>query len=188
MRKTSIMAAGLLLAGGFTGSPARAVEINSAYTDINLDECLVMESDDFGTMWACPGYKGMPVYVAEGDLRFMVSFGFGADREPAAEQTLSPFNTLGPTIEWRLSNAGGIWRPFAAIVRYHLDAVDGGPDGQVLAVIRIEPGATCHVAYVDARANGNANELARQAADETARDFDCASEPGIVGAFGAWER
>lgn len=178
--------AALVLGAALAAAPARAAEVMSAYTDINLDECLVMESDDFGTMWACPGYKGMPVYVAEGDLRFMVSFGFGADRERAAEQTPGPFNTLGPRIEWRLSNAGGAWRPFAAIVRYHLDKPEGGTGGQVLAVIRIAPGATCHVAYVDARANADANDLARQAADERARDFDCADEPETVGTFGAW--
>jgi hypothetical protein len=182
----TIGAAAALVFCGVLCAPAQAADVTSAYTDIDLDECLVMESDDFGTMWACPGYKGMPVYVAEGDLRFMVSFGFGADREPAAEQTLPPFNTLGPRVEWRLTNAGGAWRPFAAIVRYHLDRPEGGPDGQVLAVIRIEPGATCHVAYVDARANADANALAQRAADERARDFDCANEPEMVGRFAAW--
>ena len=31
-----------------------------------------METSDFGTVWACPGYKGYPVRIAEGDLRFFV--------------------------------------------------------------------------------------------------------------------
>jgi hypothetical protein len=32
------------------------------------------------------------------------------------------------------------------------------------------------VAYVDVKANPNANELARKAADETARDFKCGTD------------
>jgi hypothetical protein len=44
---------------------------------------------------------------------------------------------------------------------------DGRPkDKAMLAVTRLPPGAVCHVAYVDVAANSNANELARQAADE----------------------
>ena len=41
----------------------------------------------------------------------------------------------------------------------------------MLAVTRLPPGAVCHVAYVDVKANPNANELARKAADESARAF-----------------
>ena len=49
----------------------------------------------------------------------------------------------------------------------------------------LPPGAVCHVAYVDVRANPNPNELARQAADETPRDFKCGKDPiRIMGARG----
>jgi hypothetical protein len=34
----------------------------------------------------------------------------------------------------------------------------------------------CHVAYIDVTANANANELARKAADEFARDFKCGKD------------
>ncbi len=44
-----------------------------------------------------------------------------------------------------------------------------------------EPGSICHVARVDATANANANELARQAADEQARSFRCGTEPVVIG-------
>ena len=97
---------------------------NSAYTDIDLDQCTIIETSDFGTVWACAGHKGYPVRIAEGDLRFFVSYGFGADDEPAAGQTPPPFNTLGPKIEWRLSNASGAWKPVATIVRYFVDNDD----------------------------------------------------------------
>jgi hypothetical protein len=43
----------------------------------------------------------------------------------------------------------------------------------------------CHVAYVDVQANPNANELARKAADEFARGFDCVNdEVKVIGETG----
>ena len=47
-------------------------------------------------------------------------------------------------------------------------------DGQVLVVSKIGAEA-CHVATVDARANADANALARAAADKYAASFDCAT-------------
>ncbi len=38
----------------------------------------------------------------------------------------------------------------------------------------------CHVGYVDARANPDANELARKIADEHARAFKCGKDKRIV--------
>ena len=151
-----LAAAGL---AAFAGT-ASAQTVISTYTDVDLDTCTVVSADDFGATWACPGYKGIPVMIGEGDLRFFVSYGLTSTTERAAEQTLPPFNHLGSRIEW--------WM------------------GQVLVVTRLGPGATCHVAYVDAQANSNANELARKAADETAQGFDCANEPEIIGEFSAW--
>ena len=179
------VAAGLLLA-----APASAQQIESSYTDLVLNvDCTVIESDDFGTMWACSGLKGMPVMVSEGDLRMFVSYGLTSTTEKAAEQTLSPFNHLGDKIEWRVSNAEGHWKPFASVLRFLTKGEDGKPEGEVLVVTRIAPGATCHIAYVDALANPDATELARQAADEKARDFDCEkSEPEYIGKFEAWAR
>ena len=175
-----------LIALVITASPAAAQQIESAYTDVDLDQCLLLQADDFGARWACPGYKGYPVMIAEGDLRFFVSYGFGAPDERAASQTPPPFNTLGPRIEWRLSNADGGFRPFATILRFYTSREDGEDEAQVLVVTRLEDGATCHVAYIDATANDGANEMAREAADELAPDFDCEDEPERVGDFEAW--
>ena len=46
----------------------------------------------------------------------------------------------------------------------------------MLVVTRLSPGPVCHVAYVDVQANPDANELARKAADEIARDFRCGKD------------
>jgi hypothetical protein len=169
-------------------SPAAAAGFDSAYTDIDLDQCTVISSDDMGSVWACPGYKGIPVRIAEGDLRFFVSYGFSAGDEPSAGQTPPPFNYLGPKIEWRLTNASGGWKPFATIVRYFVSKDESGTEGQVLVVTRIEEGATCQIAYIDALANPEPNVLARKAADENAGEFDCSNEPEIIGKFEAWDR
>jgi hypothetical protein len=165
---------------------AHAQQFVSSYTDIDLDECTVISSDDFGSTWACSGLKGMPVMIGEGDLRMFVSYGLTSTTERAAEQTLPPFNHLGPKIEWRVSNADGAYKPFASILRYFVSKQDGETEGQVLVVTKIVPGATCHVAYIDALANPDANALARKTADEKAVDFDCKNEPEIVGKFEAW--
>lgn len=181
MRKWLVLG---LLMGALT-LPAHAA-FNSAYTDINLDQCLVLDSDDFGSSWSCPGYKGYPLMISEGDLRFSLRYGFNIDKEPGG-QTLGPFNHLGPKLEWRLSNRLGRWMPVATIVRYFTADPETGEDkGQVLVVTQLVEGNTCHIAYVDALANPDANELARKAADGSG-DFDCQSnEVETIGKFEAW--
>jgi len=171
-------------------APALAQQIETSETglDLNLD-CTVMQSDDFRSTWACPGLKGMPVMVAESDLRMSVSYGLTSTTEKAAKQQLQPPNRLGDKIEWRVSNADGYWKPFASIVPFITKGEEGKPEGRVLVVTKITPGATCHIAYVDALANTDADTLARKAADTTAKDFDCdKGEPEFVGKFEAWKR
>ncbi|WP_421761918.1 hypothetical protein [Devosia sp.] len=185
-RMFAMLLAGALLLGLASGAQAQLLV--SSYTDLDLDECTVMASDDFGSTWACAGLKGMPVMIAETDQRMFVSYGLTSTTEKAAKQTLPLFNHLGPEIEWRVSNAEGAYRPFATILKYFVRSEASETEGQVLVVTRIAPGATCHVAYIDALANPDANELARKAADEKAADFDCKNEPEIVGKFEAWAR
>jgi hypothetical protein len=169
-------------------SSAAPASVDSAYTDLNLSQCTVMQSDDFGSTWACAGHRGYPVMVSEGDLRFMLSYGLTPKAEKAASQTLPPFNNLGPRIEWRLSRASGSWMPVATIVRYLIDKVEPQTEGgEVLVVTRLGEGTTCQTAWIDAKANADANALAREAADR-AQAFDCSGEPEIVGEWKAWER
>jgi hypothetical protein len=185
-----VFASALYVAIGLWLAPANAQQIESSETslDLNLD-CTVMQSDDFGSTWACTGLKGMPVMVSESDLRMSVSYGLNSTTEKAAKQQLQPPNRLGDKIEWRVSNADGYWKPFASILRFFTKGEVGKPEGEVLVVTKISPGATCHIAYVDALANPDAEALAQKAADTTAKDFDCeAGEPEFVGKFEAWKR
>jgi hypothetical protein len=52
--------------------------------------------------------------------------------------------------------------------------------GRARVVTRLPPGVVCHVGYVDALANVNANELAREIADKHARDFICGKDKPVV--------
>ena len=139
----------------------------------------------------CPGKSGLVVVISEDDLRQTVSVGpnrVAAAKEPAAETWFAPFNSTAHTVEWRAVDG----KPFAIIQRWliadnnDLDKAGTPTSKPMLAVTRLPPGPVCHVAYIDGQANRNANELARQAADEFARDFKCGKdEVKVIGEKGA---
>ena len=114
----------------------------------------------------------------------MSCFGRNAAREPAARQTFPAFNSAYKgTVEWRIETPpDGKPRPFATILRWNvkLESDERDTTGRVLVVTRLGSGGVCHVGYVDARANPNANELAQQLADERARGFRCGTDKPLV--------
>jgi hypothetical protein len=167
------------------GSPRPAAAQNiSTYSSTAPKDCRVLRGGgegDGGTR-ACKGPFGLAVVVSEGDLRETVSAGRSvkiAENEPAATASFGPFNSSANTIEWR---SAGKAKPFAMIQRWHLaDNDDADKDNRpiakpMLVVTRLQPGKVCHVAYIDVQANPDANELARKAADELARDFKCGTD------------
>ena len=163
---------------------SNAETIGSSYTSTAPKDCRVRSAGngvDDSTIRVCPGKNGLIVLIAEDDLRETVSVGrnrLGASREPAAQTWFGPFSSTTNTVEWRSANG----RPYAIIQRWHIaDNADPDKNGRpiakpMLAVTRLSPGPVCHVAYVDVQANPDANELARKAADEIARDFRCGKE------------
>ncbi|PPD42723.1 MAG: hypothetical protein CTY15_11675 [Methylocystis sp.] len=168
---------------------ASALELSSAYTKIDVrKQCRRgpgVALEDYGD-WRCKGYADVPMWLGAGDQRMFVSFGKKAAQEPAAQETLATFNHFYEgTIEWRLADG----EAFASIVRWNYKTpaeVDKRTtSGRVLVVTRLPPGPVCHVGYVDARANPDANELARQLADARARAFVCGKDkPVILGKVG----
>jgi hypothetical protein len=164
--------------------PASAQTIGSSYTSTAPRDCRVSSAGngvDDSTIRVCPGKAGLVVLISEDDLRETVSVGrnrAAAAREPAAQVWFGPFNSTTTTVEWRTLDG----KPFAIIQRWHIadnsdqDKNDRPIAKPMLAVTRLPPGPVCHVAYVDAQANPNANELARKAADETARGFKCGTD------------
>jgi hypothetical protein len=129
----------------------------------------------------CRGKANWVVLVNKDDGHETVSIGHNraeAAKEPAAQASFGPFKVALPSIEWR--TAGN--NPFAIIQRWRTAESDTKP---MLVVTKLPPGAVCPVAYVDAAANPNADDLARQAADQIARDFKCGTDqPKVLGTSG----
>lgn len=177
-----VTALAVLLASA--GPNAHAAEITSTYTRIDLKTCTQLDSaadeGTFGGSWICPGYGGVQVVVAEGDLRMFVSFGPDAENEPAARQTLPQFNTINETLEWRLRD--GV--PFATILRWFPSLDEGRKTGSVLIVTQLKQGATCQIGRIDAQANPGANQMGRDLADTMAGTFTCSVPPMVLGKKG----
>src|SRR5215213_521230 len=186
-------AAALFVAAFGLISPADAQTCSSSYTSTAPKDCRTVgkPGDNGSTTQVCPGKSGLVVVVSEDDLRQTVSVGphrAAASKEPAAEAGFAPFNSTASTVEWRAVDG----KPFAIIQRWliadnnDLDKAGTPTSKPMLAVTRLPPGPVCHVAYIDGQANRNANELARQAADEFARDFKCGKdEVKVIGEKGA---
>jgi hypothetical protein len=193
-RQAIVPAATALFAAAFgLISPASAQTFSSSYTSSAEKDCRTIgkPGDNGSTTQVCPGKSGLVVVISEDDLRQTVSIGptpAAAAKEPAAENWFAPFNSTANTVEWRAVDG----KPFAIIQRWLIadnDDLDksGTPTNKpVLAVTRLPPGPVCHVAYIDGQANRKANEVARQAADEFARDFKCGKDDvKVVGEKGA---
>ncbi len=172
---------GLVLLGAVGGLAltqpdlSQAGEASSLYTSLDLAGCADItppEAREYGALWRCQGHDGMTVRVAEGDLRFFVSYGPNAAAQTAAGQTLPQFNTLGGgKLEWRIRREGGRWKPFATILRHRWES--DGREGSSLIVTKLGKDDACHVAYVEAAGNNKANEQARAFADRDASEFVC---------------
>ena len=171
-------------------------DYSSTYTSLDLEKCHLitqaelglpeLTEEEMGTMggqWLCRGYNNSIVYVAEGDLRMFVSYGQNALDERASHQTLPAFNFVGETLEWRLRTEQSSTSstpeqiPFATILRWHTESGDMAQNkGEILIVTKLEPGNTCHVAYIDAKLVPNANQIARDFADTEVAGFNCKTD------------
>jgi hypothetical protein len=160
----------------------------SEYTKLDLDQCEADPDSEAGYgRWRCKGLTAdWPVHVTADDLRMTVSYGENGLNEAAAQQWFGPFNHIHDTLEWVLKREEGAEpKPAATILRFILEFLDGSGETPrkhpILVVTQLKPGAVCHIAYVDARANPKANMDARAAAARLAGSFDCAAEPELVG-------
>jgi hypothetical protein len=167
----TISCSATLLGSALLAFPAAAQE--SVYTSLDLAACAAMPEPVEGPrVWVCDGYAGLAVLVIEADGHFYVSYGFVPDAEPAITQTPEPANTINDVLEWRLDAAG---EPIATILRFFVSGTGPlGGEGEVLVVTKVQTPA-CQVAYIDARAVPDANEMARRAADLLPLGFGCDS-------------
>ena len=163
---------------------AGAAELRSEYTDLNFDQCTTISSDEVGGTSVCPGLRGYPVIVGEGDLRQSVSYGVQAMAEKAMNQGFSHFNHTGAKIEWLVdaSDKDNL-QPVATVLRWFIAGEDGNDKYQVLVVTQVKLGATCWIGVVDAQAVKDANAVARKLAEDKAGSFDCEKAAEIVQPF-----
>jgi hypothetical protein len=159
----------------FLIAPSLALAANtSVYTKYDIEKCPKLDAGntdegDSGS-WLCKGYGNLKIYFAEGDLRDYLAFGKTPKDHCAALQTLSGFNSVNSTVEWRLSKG----KPIAAIQRWTVsyDPEDSAKTKTWLVVTRIESNNSCHMAMVEG-AFANANAKAREIADTLAEKFVC---------------
>jgi hypothetical protein len=161
---------------------AHAGEVTSAYTSFDLDKCKLIEPPDdtvFEGSWSCKGYGDLDIVYSGEDARSYVAFGKMVEDHCAGVKTFYAFNSALSPVEWRLENG----RPFATIERWSLTDGDGAKSTW-LVVTALSEDDSCHAAYVSG-AYPKANEAARQAADDIARNFDCADDvPKVVSPTG----
>lgn len=175
MRLGLAIAALALLAGA---ADAKS-NFDSVYTDLTYEAdagakatCKGIEADEESgsVVFECKGYKGIKVYIGEGDLRTYVGYGINGRGEQAYGSTFPMFNQVGDKLEWRLKDG----KPVATILRFKVAADD--KKGEVLVVTQLAEGNQCWIARVSASKNKNANELARKAADELAGTVNCSPD------------
>lgn len=169
-RLKNLLIAALATTIGFSiGAAANPV---SQYSSIASEKCrqLTAEEESGSVTFSCPGLAGLDVWVGEGDLRTFLAYGSEPRKQCAAQQTFGNFNTAGPTMEWRMDDG----QPFATIIRYKMDTSDGRRFN-FLVVTALQNGQACHMAYVDGSLPKH-NELARDIADNQARQFNCATD------------
>lgn len=176
----SIIASTLAMAL-YAGLTAAASAAESVYTDVVLGKCKAIvepNPDEPGgefIITLCPGLKDYKVLFKEGDLRQSLHYGFLSKAiVDGAWDSFGQFNYMNPKIEWRVDDSGV---PYAAIQRFFIGEADNL--GQVLRVSRVgqpDDEQGCPVGYVDALANKNANDLARELADTIAVSFQCGKD------------
>jgi len=183
-----------LLVAALTAGPLTAHAATSVYTSASIDKgCEKVgtssaEDTDMGNMsLKCKGYKDYSFHFNAYDNRESTYFGYlSKDILDDAGETFETFNYIGDKIEWRLDGRGV---PRATILRYVIQNLnpdtsepDSDHEGQVLVVSRVgqpDDMTGCVVAYVDARENKDAHEVARKLADEKAPTFPCGKEKPV---------
>jgi hypothetical protein len=164
----------------FLASPAFA-GYDSVYSDFDLGKCREIEpapnEGEGSATYECPGYSGIPVTFAEGDLRAFVAFGTDGRKHCAFRQTFGGFNNVSSKIEWRLKDGN----PIATIFRWSesYDGEDASKQRTWLVVTKLAKGNSCQMGYIEG-AYPQANEKARWLADTASEAFECKQGHPIV--------
>lgn len=164
----------------------------SRYTKAGLSSPDCKQAKGGAEGMSCKGLAGWILNI--GYPAFGVTINFTDDKgqrsatSPTQGRQVS-FNDLAgrsSTIEWRGAIRNGVFEPHAAILRVLvLDAAQrqamietgsqpaSASTTQILTVTRLGREGSCLIAYVDAQANPQPNELARSAADRMGPSAKC---------------
>jgi len=190
MRLEAFCVAACVAAAPAVAQPAAPAEMR--LTDLVGGRCRFVSQDrqtGEDALKRCPGHGDLELETLSSHTRVSLSFRFSRTQRVADVVTGW---SLGKTVEWRGVKSKKGFQPHAAIVRVLMknpEAATPRPDGEVLAVLRVDPGEAeaCVIAYVDARANKGANGLARGTADRLAPAHLCESDkPVVTGARTRW--
>lgn len=154
-----------------------------------FEDCTEIQSETDPVIYStCPGEPDWDVHLVLGEHGAAIAF---SDRGIDAQWSQSPprdgaFLGLGPVLEWRIDRRTDT--AFATILRWSWERwnEDGNgtePAGQYLVVTALrldgDPGA-CQVAYVEARRQPGANQIARDAADFLAPGWQCGVDEPVI--------
>ncbi len=184
----------LLLLALLAAAPAQAqtAPAETRFTELVGGKCRFISEDKEtreDAVKRCPGHGDLTLETLASHTRTFLSFRFSPKQR--ADNVVEGWS-LGRTVEWRGLKGNKGFEPYAAIVRVLMkdpEAATRRPDGEVLAVIRVEAreAQACVMAVVDARANKAANRLAGETADRMGPTFLCGSDkPALVGARSRW--
>ena len=170
MRTIFMSLTGLALLPAMAG----AAELRSEYTDLNYEQCTTISSDEVGGTSVCPGLRGYPVLIGEGDLRQSVSYGVQAMAEKAMNQGFSHFNHTGTRIEWLVDAYDkDNLQPVATVLRSFIAGEDGTDKYQVLVVLLVLLGVSCWFGFVVVLVVLVVIAVARNLAQDKAGTFVC---------------
>jgi hypothetical protein len=176
----------------FLSDLAYAQTAQSRYTELVGGRCRFVSIDretNEDQVKRCPGHGGAEVETRSSHTRLFVSFRFS--KSQVAKDVVAAWSA-GKTLEWRGPKTNKGFQPYAAILRLLMkdpESETREADGEVLALIRVDPreAEACAMAFIDARANKDANALARVTADGLGPEFDCRSDkPQVAGARTRW--
>lgn len=169
--RTALLALTLLATAGLHASPSFAAE--SRYTNLGNQNCKLDQAassqikphEDFKPLlYRCSGLGERQVSVTYHGLMVRTTL---ARVDGKSLDILTPYDA-GPRIEWRGDKGAGGFVPTAAILRLSARGDDDGRPASALAVLKLTPDQDCLLAIIDVKANRNANDLARDAADAAA--------------------
>lgn len=149
-------------------------EVTSIYTDLSGNQCTTIKEDEEtgSSVQECPGVGGFHLLVADDDARRSVSVVTPDNREYSLDYwsiITRSFSSLGKKAEWRVVKRKGKITPIALIVRVdssEQDNLNSSKKNFYLAVAKITPEEICVTDKISPALN--ANEQARQAADDSA--------------------